>query len=166
MQRVVQQYTVDFYVPAHARRRQLIENRSAGAKALAAWKSRVQGSWHEVRVLSVDAIASTVVQAGNPIDVRAHVQLGALTPDEAAVELYLGRLDARSELTDATVFPMAAGGRNPDGSYTFEALGVPCRHSGRHGYTVRVLPFRAGEPRMLLPGLIRWADSQALVLTA
>jgi starch phosphorylase len=160
MHRVVKEYASGFYLPAHERHQQLTADQSARAKALAAWRSRVRAGWGEIRVTDVDAVATTEIKAGSTIDFRARVRLGPLTCDEVAVELYLGRIDAGAEFANAAAAPMRYVGRNADGSCTFEASGVLCRHSGRYGYTVRVRPFHSGEPRRLLPGLIRWADSE------
>jgi starch phosphorylase len=159
MHRVVKEYASGFYLPAHERHQQLTVDQSARAKALAAWRSRLRAGWSEIRVTDVDAVATTEIKAGSTIDVRARVHLGPLTCDEVAVELYLGRINAGAEFANATAAPMRYIGPNADGSCTFEASGVPCRQSGRHGYTVRVLPFHSGEPRRFLPGLIRWADA-------
>ena len=54
----------------------------------------------------MDSPAQTDLPVGSRLHVRAHLQLGALTPDQVAVELYVGRLDADGELTDAYAIPM------------------------------------------------------------
>ncbi|MBI4873913.1 MAG: hypothetical protein HY822_04680, partial [Acidobacteria bacterium] len=41
-----------------------------------------------------------------------------------------------------------------------EATGVVCGKSGRHGYTVRVMPYHRDLTTPFLPGLIVWADPQ------
>ena len=87
---------------------------------------------------------------------KARVRLGAIPPDEVAVELYLGRLDADGELAEPLAIPMRpVDGR--DGSWVFEAATIPGKRSGRHGYTVRVMPFHPDEARAMIPGLIAWA---------
>jgi len=50
--------------------------------------------------------------------VKARVRLGSLARDEVAVELYLGRIDARDELQDDSSIPMQFSCANPDGSCT------------------------------------------------
>jgi len=155
-QRMVREYTSDFYVAADARSQQLIANRSARARALAAWISRMRAHWSEVRIEAVDAAPAAGLTVGGDFRVQARVRLGAVRPDEVAVELYLGRVGADDEMTDAVAIPMQpAGGR--DGVSVFEATTVPCRRSGLYGYTVRVLPFHADECRSFLPGLIAWS---------
>ena len=165
MQRVVNDYTTDFYLIAHARYQHLIADHGARARALAAWRGRVRGAWNGVRVDGVDALASKVLTAGSQMSFRARVRLGSIRPDEVAVELYLGRLDSRSEIKDPVAIPMEAEGEAPDGSHIFAASEVPCRDSGLHGYTVRVLPFHPDAAETFLPGLIRWADSSAVSAT-
>ena len=166
MQRVVREYTTDCYLAAHARYQQLTENDATRTRTLAAWASRVRESWREVRIESVDALSSQVLTARSRMDFRAKVRLGPLDPDDVAVELYLGRLDASNELRDPTAIPMAPAGQAPDGAHLFLAAQVPCRDSGLHGYTVRVLPFHADAPSAFIPGLIRWAEGSAGAVTA
>ena len=110
MQRMVKQYAADFYVTADEKYQQLTANRAARARALAAWTSHVQAHWKEVRVESVDSLTQTDLPVGSHLHVRARLQLGALTPDQVAVELYVGRLDADGELTGAYTIPMQPAG--------------------------------------------------------
>jgi len=126
------------------------------ARALAAWSSRMRAHCSEVRIEAVDAAPAVGLTVGGDFRVQARVRLGAIRPDEVAVELYLGRVGADDEMTDAVAIPMQpAGGQ--DGVAVFEATTVPCRRSGLYGYTVRVLPFHTDECRSFLPGLIAWS---------
>jgi len=158
MQRMVRQYAADFYVTADERYQQLTANQAVRARALAAWTSHVQAHWKEVRVESVDSLTQTDLPVGSHLHVRARLQLGALTPDQVAVELYVGRLDADGELTGAYTIPMVPAGEGQGGIWSFEAATVPCPRSGLHGYTLRITPFHVDAPKAFLPGLITWAD--------
>ena len=158
MQRMVRQYAADFYVTADQKYQQLTADRAARARALAAWTSHIRTHWKEVRVESVDALTQAELPVGSRLHVHAKLQLGALTPDEVAVELYVGRLDAGGELTGAYAIPMQAAGEGSGGGWTFEADTVPCSTSGLHGYTVRIMPFHVDAPKEFLPGVIMWAD--------
>ena len=158
-QRMVKDYTAGSYLKAHETSRRMITCGAECARTLAAWLSRVEHAWASVRVDSVDAAGSGAISVGQQISVHARVRLGGLTEDEVAVELCLGRLNADGEIADAAIIPMrAAGPATPDGIQVFEAIDVPCRQSGRIGYTVRIRPYHADEARPFLPGLIRWAD--------
>jgi len=156
-QRMVKDYTADFYSKAHDRCQRLMAGGAGHVRALANWQSRVEQAWANVRVEAVDAVSPGEIKVGDHIGVRGRVQLGGLAPGEVAVELYLGRLNADGQIADATIIPMQPTGQQ-DGTHVFEAKEVPCRRSGRIGYTVRVRPFHVDEARPFLPGLIRWAN--------
>ncbi|MFQ6059490.1 MAG: glycosyltransferase family 1 protein, partial [Anaerolineae bacterium] len=155
--RMVQEYTECFYLPAAARYRQLTADGMARARALAAWKARVQEGWPQVRVEAVGAEPLGELRVGDEVHARARVHLGVLTPDDVRVELYLGRVDAEGEIVEAEATPMQPVGPDGEGNYRFEVGAVPCRKSGLHGYTVRVLPHHPDLPTPFLPGLIVWA---------
>ena len=160
--RMVSDYTCKFYAKAHAQFRRMEADGGARAKALAAWLARVRAGWPQVRVEAVEEGPGAALLVGTNVGVRARVQLGALTPEDVAVELYLGRVDPAGEILEAGVTRMRAAGRDAAGKHVFEAGAVPCSHSGLHGFTVRV---RADHPDLaiaeggtpLVPGLIAWA---------
>jgi glycogen phosphorylase len=161
--RMVKDYTKEFYSKAHERSCRLMADNAEGARQLASWLSRIERAWANVAVEAVDGITNGETHIGHPITVRARIRLGGLTPGEVAVQLYLGRLNADGEITDAEVIPMQpAPEAHPDGSYLFEARDIPCRRSGLNGYTVRILPFHADEAQRFLPGRIRWANEAAV----
>jgi glycogen phosphorylase len=98
---------------------------------------------------------------GDQLRIRARVHLGHLTPGEVSVELYLGRLNADGQFTDETSIAM-----NPvdhqNGLHIYQVEGVPCRRSGRNGYTVRARPLHVDEAQDFLPGYMCWADELTL----
>ncbi len=159
--RMLWEYTGSFYLPAANRYLRLTEDNMAGAKALAAWRTRVQENWPQVRVEAAEASPLTGLRTGSEMSIRTWVSLGALKPEEVAVELYLGRINAHDEITDAETTPMQPVGLDENGTYLFEAKVTLRRKSGLHGYTVRVLPAHPDLATRFLPGLITWASTQA-----
>jgi len=161
-QRMVKQYTTDFYTTSHERHQRLIADGSARVRGLAAWLSWIQDNWANVRVEGVDAVDAGPLHVGDQIRVKARVRLGAIKPEDVAVELYLGRLGTDGEIAAAVAIPMEPAARIEDGIYAFETHEVACRSSGSHGYTVRVLPYHPDEARSFLPSLIRWANEETV----
>jgi starch phosphorylase len=157
--RMVRDYTEAFYLPSHAKYLQLDADGAARAKALAAWMNRVRVEWPQVRVEKVDDGPSSGLPVGAKTRIGARLNLGALKPEDVAVELYLGRMDPNGEIVDAQPTSMQPVQQLDQGRYLFEATAVPCCKSGLHGYTVRVLPQHPDLPTRFLPGLIAWADS-------
>jgi starch phosphorylase len=92
--------------------------------------------------------------------------LGDLTPEDVAVELYLGRVDAAGELVEAEATPMQPVGPDGEDGYRFETRAVPCHKSGLHGYTVRVLPHHPDLTTPFLPGLIVWSGPDAKAMSS
>jgi starch phosphorylase len=159
--RMVHEYTERFYLPAATRYGQLTTDDMAGARALTTWKTRVRANWARVRIEAVETKSLTEVRVGDEVRVRAQVHLGDLTPEDVAVELYLGRVDADGEIVDAETTSMEPVDSDDNGSYFFETRASPCRKSGLHGYTVRVLPHHPDLSTPFLPGLIAWARAEA-----
>jgi starch phosphorylase len=160
MQRVVKEYTADFYDLAHERSRQLMADGAARAKVLAAWSARIRAVWPQVRVERLEALPAAEVTVGSKFPMRAWVHLGPIATDEVTVELYMGRIDSEGEITGGVAIPMQASGPCQGGACAFEAPAVPCLRSGRQGYTIRVLPYHRDQTKALLPGLMTWADGQ------
>ena len=158
--RMVSDYTREYYLKAHARCRRLEAGNAAGARALAAWVARVQQEWPRVCVEEMVEAPGRALPVGAKIRARARIELGALTADDVAVELYWGRLSAAGEIIDAASTPMQPAGRDQRGKHLFEAA-VPCARSGLHGCTIRVLPRHPDLATPFLPGLITWANLDA-----
>ncbi len=155
--RMVQEYTERFYLAGADRYQQLTADGMSRAKVLAAWKTRVQEHWSQVRIEEIETEPFTELQVGDKFYARAQVHLGALTPDDVRVELYLGRVDSAGEFVGAEATPMRPIEQGKAGGYLFEASDVICWASGRHGYTVRVLPQHSDLAKPFLPGHIVWA---------
>lgn len=158
MHRVVSDYTNQFYRPARAQYRAMVQPDMSGARELAGWRARVTRAWHSVGVAPVDSDEATPdLHVGAPMQARARVVLGTLEPDDVVVELYAGRLDSHGEITDARATPMRHVREDGDGGHIYESDPIPWRTSGLYGYTFRVLPTHRHLSSSYLPGLITWA---------
>jgi len=154
--RMVEEYTTRFYLPAVDRYRRLAARAMRQARALAAWQSRIQRAWPEVWVRLVETPLQVELRVGEEMVVRALAHLGALTPGDVTVQLYLGRVNADGEIEEAETIAMGAIGPGDKGGYLFEACAIP-QQSGLHGFTARVLPCHKDLTPPFLPGLIAWA---------
>lgn len=152
--RMVREYTERFYVPVAERYRRRVERGPELTQEIVAWKDRVRECWHGVEVIDIEA---TCVEAhiGQPFEIAAKVRLGGLGPEDVAVQLYRGILDAKEEVHDASTHDMVFEDAT-DGIHRFRCA-APFESSGRFGYTVRVVPRHA---EVLIPNeltKIRWA---------
>lgn len=156
--RMVRDYTCQFYLDAHQFYRTLEAEGAAGARSLAAWAARLRQEWSHVRIETVEQGPGTTLPVGTDIQVRARVRLGQLSPQDVAVEIYLGRLDHDGDIVQATSKPMEPTNHDGSGTWSFEST-TPCAQSGMHGVTVRLRPKHPHLAGTFLPGLICWADA-------
>ncbi|RIK46265.1 MAG: alpha-glucan phosphorylase [Chloroflexi bacterium] len=161
-QRMVREYTERFYLPTAQHALHLRSDNVAAGKALAAWKTRVAAVWGDVRVEASDATPTGELAVGTTLHATALVNLGELTPDDVAVELYSGKIDARGEFIDPQIDRMRPVNWDGGPRCTFEADASPARTSGLHGYTIRVRPDHPDLRPRFIPGLITWADASAV----
>jgi starch phosphorylase len=155
--RMVCDYAERAYAPAAARLARLEEDGHRRAKDLAAWRDRVRRAFKDVRVVRVEADLPEETRVGASFSVRAWVQAGPLQPSDLDVQVYLGRIDENQEIVEGAFEPMAPEGPAAGDGVLYAAT-IPCRSSGTHGFTVRVLPRHADLARPHDTGLIAWGS--------
>ncbi len=153
--RMTADYARNYYLDAGRRFQALAGDGPARAKALAAWRQRIRQRWSGIRVEEVQSTVDKALLVGDPIEVVARVRLGELRPDEVQVQLGLGALAAEDQLEEAVYTRMTPDEKPADGIYTYRCS-MPCAHSGRRGFAVRVLPFHPDLVHPFEPGMIVW----------
>ncbi len=156
--RMVRDYAEMFYRPAAQYWDQLTGDDMASARELSDWKQRVGENFDALRIESVsDSMhEDSGAAVGQSIRIEAVIDIGALSPDDLAVELYYGSLDEDGQLNDGQAMPLEQIGQ-PEGSRVRYAAEMPCDATGKAGYTVRVMPRHnlLVNPRDMT--MIRWA---------
>jgi starch phosphorylase len=154
--RMVKDYVRQMYEPAAARGDLMGADGWARARVLAAWKTKVQEAWPDVRITPGHAEAA-VVEVGDEVPVSAVVELGALAPSDVAVQLLHGTVGPNDELVEpASITLTLDEGADADGAHCFVGT-FKSRTTGRHGYALRVVP---AHPDLATPaelGCIAWA---------
>ncbi|HTX19856.1 MAG TPA: alpha-glucan family phosphorylase [Bacteroidota bacterium] len=153
--RMVRQYTEEYYLSAHAHYQSLTADKLKGAKSVAAWRSKLQTGWQAVKLIAIRSDGQKGMKVGESLEVRATVELGKLVPADVSVELYHGPLDADGEIINPQVVRMGSAG-GPKGT-TYEFIGtIKSESSGRHGYTIRILPQHPEIENPSRQGLVLW----------
>jgi len=156
--RMVREYTEDYYMPSHRLFTDLIEPITHGA-AFSAWLRKVRANWGQVRITRVQ-VQPEQIKVDEPLTVRAWVELGALTPDDVAVQLYFGPLDSREQISAGETLAMQYCCNDKDGGgktvYEFEQQ-LTYSTTGQRGLAVRVMPRHEDLPHPLLTNLITWS---------
>jgi glycogen phosphorylase len=155
--RMVRDYVDGYYMKAHSQFRALEAGDSRRVRELSAAMERIRREWQNVWVAAVEDGPSNKIPVASSMRVRAQVHLGRLTPQDAVVELYIGRVDMKGELVDGNPVAMQPGGQHSHGTYDY-AVETSTARSGLHGFTVRVRPRHPDMSAAYIPGLICWAD--------
>lgn len=142
--RMVREYVERLYLPAARSADEAQIDSFALARELAAWKSQVRQGWNEVRVEHVEADGvADAVTLGQDITIRAYVALGELRPEDVAVEVLAGGVNADDVLVDPETFVMSAVEGYDSARWKYEVR-MRLDHNGPFGYTVRVVPQHRG----------------------
>jgi len=152
--RMVQEYLEKLYLPAHRAGRRLGENDFAAAKALAAWRRRVRKAWPHVSVRIEEPPGGPEHKVGGTASVVIRVELGNLSPENVTVELVHGPMGSSSEILGWEI--VQAGLVSSDGNVSMFKAEIPCRVSGRYGYTARVVPRHPELVNPCIPHLVTW----------
>ena len=163
--RMVREYAQRVYFPTGARCTEFHAKGAAKAKALAEWKERVMRSWQSVRIESVEAGERDKVQVGDDMRIRTMVNLQDLSPDDVAVQIYHGKIGSTGMIEEGEIIPMfpAESGKGANGSLKQFTGAIRYFKSGRHGFTVRVLPHHDDLATPFETGLLTWATEQVNV---
>ncbi len=158
--RMVADYTEKYYLPAAQSCVSLAADNLAGARSLNGQLHRYREHWRAVGIESVDSPIGSTMKLGDSAPVKCVVQLGALSPEEVAVQLYAGSVTSLGELVDVTPLELQHGASLGEGRHEFTGR-VTASKSGRFGFSVRVLPKHNMLDQPLVPGLITWFGGHA-----
>jgi starch phosphorylase len=155
-ERMLGEYCDRFYIPAHRRAADLLDDGSARAKGLAWWKGHVSHHWNQIRISRIDADIPGELSRGEVVEVRAYVETGRIATQDVIAQIYEGPLGPLGEIQDPQIIGMQRRSVGDDGLLEFVGQ-FRSSSSGRHGYTVRVMPHHADLPDAMHFGRIRWA---------
>jgi starch phosphorylase len=163
--RMVREYALRMYFPAYSRYSEFLANGAKKAKDMAVWKNNLARSWKDVHIESVESGSESKVQVGDDMRVRALVRLGQLSPEDVAVQIYHGPLDAAGYINEGEILPMTLSDETEKGSVSLFSGAIRYFKSGRHGFTVRVVPHHDDLGTPFETGLLHWA-SEPINVTA
>ncbi|MEZ4310156.1 MAG: alpha-glucan family phosphorylase [Polyangiaceae bacterium] len=153
--RMVAEYVDKLYSKAAERALSLASDACKPAAAQTEWRERVASAWPRVKVDQVLWPEEPRVAHGQKLRVEAVVNLGDLTPEDVAVELYYGKVHAEQSLSTGSVEPMEPVADLGEGRVRFSGALLPSE-AGEHAFAVRVLPQHPGLAGPHAMGLIAW----------
>ncbi len=153
--RMMGEYEQRFYMPAIKQFGQLLDNNAQAAKELSDRHKRLMDNWHAIYIQKPLTDAEGPFLVDQQFQVTAHVFLGELKPDEVDVELFYGALKTLETITQSNTELMRVEKDQGKGNFLYSCM-LPCRNSGRFGFTVRAIP-KGDDWIKNTPGLITWA---------
>jgi starch phosphorylase len=121
---------------------------------LAEWRTRVTAGWSRLSLRIEDSRMEKDVPVGSAVGVVVRADLGTLSPEDVSVEIYHGPLDAAGEIRDGKV--VLARHESRDGGGDLFRAELPCRVTGRYGYSARILSRHADLVNPFTPLLLTW----------
>ncbi|MCX5895048.1 MAG: alpha-glucan family phosphorylase [Proteobacteria bacterium] len=155
--RMAYEYNERFYQPLINRYQKFTADNFAMAKATAVWKSKLYKNWGGIKINYMSTADIVEQKVGNSFKAHASISLGNLDPEDVSVELYNGLLDPDGTISSGKPIPMTYKGHDESGNRIF-VCEVPCLTSGRHGYTLRIMPKHAALHNPYETCLIKWEE--------
>ncbi|MEK6778046.1 MAG: alpha-glucan family phosphorylase [Candidatus Deferrimicrobiota bacterium] len=152
--RMVREYAELCYLQAHRAGGRLKGDAFAGSKGLAAWRARVTAQWSQLSIRIEETGKEKEVAVGAAVAVTVRARLGPLPAEDVSVEICHGPLDSTGEIRDGGVVRARHEGR--EGEEDIFRAEIPCKVTGRYGYTARVLPRHPDLVNPLTPLLLTW----------
>jgi len=156
--RQVSDYSLKYYIPSSIRWYDFTDNNCKKAIALSDWRSLLSDMWHNVHVGKVDVMTKGEFYVGRELEVRTHIALGDIDPNDIGVEIYHGIIDGEGNITSGQITPMVIKSGPTKGYYIFTGY-IPCLQSGHCGFTICVLPKNNDLVDKYDSGLIVWDDA-------
>jgi len=170
--RMVADYTRKFYTMADTKWRELTTDNCKRVRELTAWKNAVRHAWADLAVENVEVLTrdgevfgqwngrNPELQVGSEITVSAQVRLGRLTPDDVSVQIFHGQVDSSGHIENPQIAEMrfVEGSLNDRKVGTFKGT-IPCRTSGKHGFSLRILPRHKDLVEPYEQGMILWESN-------
>jgi len=153
--RMVAEYTNDYYIPALRFARQLEQDDLSGAKELASWKEVIRERWDGISIENVVSnIGKGPLTVGDSIEITAELKAPGLSANDLAVEAQFGEATGDDWLSNkaASILNFV---KEENGILFFKGT-IKCSGAGKFGYTVRILPAHPVYGRVIESGLVHW----------
>jgi starch phosphorylase len=152
--RMVRQYTEQYYLPARAHSERICRTDLDGARRLADWRRVVTENWGRLKLVGVEADLAEETVVGATGRVKAWLESAPLLPQDIAIEVVYGRIREDFQIQETGAVPMRYVSTDANNRNLFEGI-VPCIMGGKMGFAIRILPRHRDLPNPYQMGLVR-----------
>jgi starch phosphorylase len=142
--RMLTEYNNMLYLPAHRAWTAMQQREFAPAREGVRFQQRLRQVWDAVKFVEVSPRLVNPVRSGEPIPLRAAVDLAGLDPNDVHVEAVIGRVGVEGHLEDTTVLRVPPCEQSGN-IHVFATEYIP-EQTGRLGYAVRISPNHSADP--------------------
>lgn len=153
-ERQVVEYTERFYAPAARLARTLAAQHGERARALSAWKRRIQDNWPAVSMRLVQGPPGALA-SGASFPVTIGVRLQGLVPEDLCVAAQLGTVSPLGEFSVIEEYRLDKTTPGDDGETLFSNDLAP-QSAGLVALRVRAFPTHPHLPQRFETGRMRW----------
>ncbi|MCB9607464.1 MAG: alpha-glucan family phosphorylase [Polyangiaceae bacterium] len=154
--RMLQDYSDQYYVPAHLHAQRLAADGFKAGRALCEYLNTVRANWPAVRIEEVQAETQSPIHVQRPLSVAAQVTLPeAITPQMVKVQACFGPIDNRGEIANIAAVDLTLEQELTGGRYRY-VCELSVEQTGVHGFALRVLPDHPDLAQSFVPGLVVW----------
>lgn len=151
--RMVSEYNKKFYTEAGKRFAGYSKNNYAALKDFTTWKYKVEQRFSPVKIIDIKYKSN--IKAGDKLRVEAYIIPGEMKPEELRVEVYYGKIDDNSGISDSGLFILDKLSSSGDGVFRFSGE-VRCNVSGDIGFKIRITPFHPSMVCQTELNLVKW----------
>jgi starch phosphorylase len=153
--RMVQQYAGECYVPLGQRYEKLTANRLEATRHLLERKRHMAAHWGRIQLAALQTGATDTFSIFSEMPVTVTLRLDGLSPEQVVVQACFGPIGADGKLAQIAHVPLKLEQSYPDGAHRYTGA-IPCQETGRHGFTIRVLPHHPDLGNPFDTGLVFW----------
>ena len=158
--RMVQQYTEQYYLPAAKRAADLRADSLAGSVARAHHKNHLRQAWPDLGIEDLHTNAGQTLRPGQSLDATVQVHLGGLEPTQVRVQALIGCLDGEGGIIEPQAIDMQADSAATHSPYLYR-MAHTIEDCGRYGMALRIIPGGKWMTGVTEPGMIYWHNRQA-----
>ncbi|MCP5061511.1 MAG: glycosyltransferase family 1 protein [Ignavibacteriae bacterium] len=156
--RMVSQYTENFYMKALERRKMIMEKDWTEAKNYSKWKKNLFRNWKNIKFISIsEENEKSEMKVDTTYKLISEIDLGKLTPDDVEIQIYFGKVDDKYDTNANDFVTMNFVKTNKDVNIHMFEGEIKCKTTGHFGYTLRALPKHKLLHNPFELNLIHWA---------
>ena len=142
-------------MPLGRRYDRLTANRLEATRHLLERKLHMAAHWNRIQLAAVQTAGTDTFAIFSELPVSVTLRLDGLAPDMVTVQACYGPVGSDGKLAKVSHVTLKLAESYPDGAHRF-AGAIACQDTGRHGFTIRVLPHDPDLGNPFDTGLVFW----------